>query len=204
MSGGTFCGGLCARGTPSDSDQVLPLIRELDWACVSLHVEILLHGAPPLYTFMRKHTHLKAASHHHVLLPPIEWSEATPSSCLCLHEQLLLSWWTSCFFYSMHMIWCVCHNEPQRWILCNNSWLSHSSSAFTLCTHTFFYPFLSLMLSRSSFFLSPVFVVVLQTRTWTVFLFLHSVLCGFSFSAILSVSLLLNQPLVFVNINHII
>lgn len=47
MSGGTFHGGRCARGTPSDSDQALPLIREPDSGCLSLHVEILFHGAPP-------------------------------------------------------------------------------------------------------------------------------------------------------------
>lgn len=63
--------GGCALGAPH-----LTLIRFSlslgSWTepAFPLHVEILLHGAPPLCTCMRKHTHLKAASRHPLRLPP--------------------------------------------------------------------------------------------------------------------------------------
>lgn len=193
MSGGTFCRGLCARGTPSDSDQVLLLIRESDWACVSLHVEILLHGAPPLCTCMRNH--LRAASYPHpLLLPPKEWSLAFLMFACPWTTKL----WTSCFLSSVDMTWCVCHNEPQICILYNSSWLSHSFSASIFSLRTHFSLPVSALNAIPSPFLTVLHLALLIPPILTIncfFLFLHSVLWGFSFSAIISVSLLLKQPL---------
>lgn len=51
MSGGTFGGGQCAWGTPSDSDQLAgftaALIRDQEEVLIFLHVEIRLHKFTP-------------------------------------------------------------------------------------------------------------------------------------------------------------
>lgn len=52
-----------------------------------------MHGAPPLHTYMRKHSHLKAASRRPALLPPREQSHAllilvSPISSPSCHGEL--------------------------------------------------------------------------------------------------------------------
>lgn len=57
MSGGTFGGGQCAWGTPSDSDQpagfTATLIRDQEEVQIVLYVEIWLHN--PKHTLRSSH-----------------------------------------------------------------------------------------------------------------------------------------------------
>lgn len=110
-----FSAGGCALGAPH-----LTLIR------FSLSLESWTDPSFPFmsgscYTELRPYAHTCANTVWEQQLPvtPFDFrhiSEATPSSFLCIRAQLLLSSWTSWLFTSVHMICCVCHNEPQRCI----------------------------------------------------------------------------------------
>lgn len=159
-------GGLCAWGTPSDSDQGLLLIRELLWAWISLHVKILLRSTPPsknmhVQTVL---TNLEAASHHSSFAC-FQSRRTTPFLCLSLCE--CFTPWSNLCWTDPRSVFLIVSLQP---LLHAPLLLSHSPLYF----NSYFPNFLQLQLLP-------------QYELWF--------FCGFSFSSATSVNSWLNKLL---------
>lgn len=191
--GRLFLQGALRSRHPSDSDQVLGLIRELHWTRISLHVKILLHGAPPLCKQTRAHLKENFPSPH--LLPHIDWNPAflisasAQTSPANVNFLQLLPNARANVFAMLSPKWCTLCSNSRPLLLHLSSPTAPTLSVMRSHCHQL------VMFSRSRNHCSCNSLTPPCTVRELFLRFSHPTLRVFCFSATFSISLLWNQPL---------